>query len=55
MRKTEKRCASCAYHAVDHQTGVDGCAYILITGHSRLKEAYQRLTSTPSPRRCTRS
>ena len=43
MRKTEKRCASCAYHAVDHQAGVDGCAYIQITGHRRLKEAYQRL------------
>lgn len=39
------RCLSCAFRG-EHRTGDPrrpGCAYILITGHSRLKEAYRRL------------
>lgn len=42
-RQKERRCLSCAYRSADNNGWTEGCAYIQITGHSRLKEAYQRL------------
>lgn len=38
-----KRCQDCAYRMTDNNGLCQGCAYIQITGRSRLKEAYRRL------------
>ena len=42
-RQKERRCLSCAYRSADSNGWTEGCGFIQITGHSRLKEAYQRL------------
>ena len=45
MSNCQGRCLTCAYRGEIRTGDVErtSCAYILITGHSRLKEAYRRL------------